>query len=303
MRPPDSQRSLGDQARAALQLVLPFFGNDPATRPPPHDAVAPGPGERWREIDLGDQKLRYLFRQRKRRSIGFTIDRRGLLVSAPRSVTMAAVDEALREKARWIKAKLAEWSEFEARLIQLQTEWRDGGNVRYLGTDVRLSVQGPRRAPVLQRAGAHDDLQASAPAGSRSDAHTAAWQLLLSPAMSDSPERIQRVVERWLKRQAHDILAERLAMLAERLGQGPSRWELSSARTLWGSCTHDGVIRLNWRLVHLREPLIDYVVAHELAHLRELNHGPAFWKTVGDILPQWQAARRELSRMPEHLAL
>ncbi len=71
---------------------------------------------------------------------------------------------------------------------------------------------------------------------------------------------------------------------------------LSSAGTRWGSCTIGGSIRLNWRLVHYALPLLDYVVVHELAHLREMNHSPRFWAVVGSVYADYDGARLELRR-------
>ncbi|MFH1605020.1 MAG: M48 family metallopeptidase [Pseudomonadota bacterium] len=78
---------------------------------------------------------------------------------------------------------------------------------------------------------------------------------------------------------------------------------LSNARTQWGMCREDGRVRLNWRLIHLPLRLVDYVVAHELAHLREMNHSPRFWDEVGRIYPDYQAARRELRDCSDHLPI
>ena len=75
-------------------------------------------------------------------------------------------------------------------------------------------------------------------------------------------------------------------------GRAHGRLSLSSAATRWGSASADGSIRLNWRLVHFGLPVIDYVVAHELAHLREMNHSPAFWDVVRSVLPDYERARR-----------
>jgi predicted metal-dependent hydrolase len=75
------------------------------------------------------------------------------------------------------------------------------------------------------------------------------------------------------------------------------RWQklsLSSAGTRWGSASADGSIRLNWRLIHFREPIIDYVVVHELAHLREMNHSPRFWQHVENVLPDYAERRGAL---------
>ncbi len=69
---------------------------------------------------------------------------------------------------------------------------------------------------------------------------------------------------------------------------------LSSAKTRWGSCSADGRILLNWRLIHFPQSSIDYVVAHELAHLKEMNHGPRFWATVASLLPDYETARAQV---------
>jgi predicted metal-dependent hydrolase len=77
--------------------------------------------------------------------------------------------------------------------------------------------------------------------------------------------------------------------------------KLSSASTRWGTATADGTIRLNWRLIHFALPVIDYVAAHEVAHLREMNHSPAFWATVASIYPDYADAKARLKN--EHLPL
>jgi predicted metal-dependent hydrolase len=106
-------------------------------------------------------------------------------------------------------------------------------------------------------------------------------------------------VQSWLQQQARLLFAERIPVYAQRLGQGPVRWRLSSARTRWGSCSADGSIRLNWRLVHFPPDIVDYVIAHELAHLREMNHGPRFWATVGSLFPEFERARDWLRQAPD----
>jgi len=101
----------------------------------------------------------------------------------------------------------------------------------------------------------------------------------------------------WLQAEARRVLGSRLQLLAARQQVQPRSWSLSSARTQWGTCTHDGHIRLNWRLVHFPLPVIDYVVAHELARLQEMNHGPSFWRAVGRLLPGFEAARDEVRKL------
>ncbi|MEG1054671.1 MAG: M48 family metallopeptidase, partial [Janthinobacterium sp.] len=76
---------------------------------------------------------------------------------------------------------------------------------------------------------------------------------------------------------------------------------LSSAGTRWGSCTIERKIRLNWRLIHFSLPLIDYVVAHELSHLLEMNHSPRFWATVESIYPDYDGAKQALRKRSQEL--
>ena len=99
---------------------------------------------------------------------------------------------------------------------------------------------------------------------------------------------------RVLKRQARSLFAERLAHFERQHACVPVRWSLTSARTRWGSCSLGGHVRLNWRLIHCPVPVIDYVIAHELAHLEELNHGPRFWARVEVLYPDWRRERKAL---------
>jgi predicted metal-dependent hydrolase len=109
-----------------------------------------------------------------------------------------------------------------------------------------------------------------------------------------APEQIRDAVQSWLQRQAKRVFEERCQLFAQRLGVRVTRLSLSSAATRWGSASADGSIRLNWRLVHFAMPVIDYVVTHELAHLREMNHSAAFWEVVRSVLPDYERSRGAL---------
>jgi predicted metal-dependent hydrolase len=98
----------------------------------------------------------------------------------------------------------------------------------------------------------------------------------------------------WLKATALEALHPRVAHFAALLGRPAPRVALSNARTQWGVCTEEGTIRLSWRLVHIEPALADYVVAHETAHLVELNHSPRFYRLLSSLYPGWPAARERL---------
>ncbi|OZA12541.1 MAG: hypothetical protein B7X94_03715 [Hydrogenophilales bacterium 17-62-8] len=105
------------------------------------------------------------------------------------------------------------------------------------------------------------------------------------------------LVRDWLQARAARLLAWRLKRLARKLGRVPSRFALSNAQTQWGSCTRRGHVRLNWRLVQAPLAIIDYVAAHELAHLVHLDHSPRFWAQVAVLCPDALTRRAELRRM------
>jgi predicted metal-dependent hydrolase len=234
-----------------------------------------------REVQLDGHTVAFELRRSRRRSIGFVVGPEGLSVSAPRWVGSTDIDSALRAKARWILRKLQEQRERASRLAQARIEWRDGTTLPFIGETVIVVVDPRATGAVLHSA---DDTLPGVP---RLTLHVGL------PHGAD-PTQLRDAVQGWLQRQARRIFEERCAAYAARLGVRMRRLSLSAASTRWGSASADGSIRLNWRLVHFALPVIDYVVAHELAHLREMNHSDAFWEVVRSVVPDYEAARGRL---------
>ncbi len=243
---------------------------------PPHRHPRAG-----REIRLGEHTIAYELRRARRRTIGFVIGAEGLTVSAPRWVGLGEIEAALREKGHWILRKLHEQQERTRRLERARIEWRDGTAVPFLGETVIVVLDPRITGSVLKQA------EATLPG-------VPSLTLHLGLPQEATPEQIRDAVQSWLQRQAKRVFEERCAVFAERLKVQVRRLALSAAATRWGSANADGSIRLNWRLVHFALPVIDYVVAHELAHLREMNHSAAFWDVVRSALPEFEAARGAL---------
>ncbi len=265
------------------QLTLDdLFGTAADAAPPastvPDTPVPPG----HRRLRLDHLSLDYRLLRSKRKTIGFLIDDDGLRVTAPRWVTVADIEAAIAGKQQWIFRKMNEQRERSVRRLQPPMEWRDGATLPYLGIEITVRVAEGSNA------------------GVRFD--EAARELHVSLPASASEQQLKDRVQGWLQSEAKRVFAERLAIFAEKLGVSFARFALSSASTQWGSCTADGRIRLNWRLMHFALPNIDYVVAHELSHLREMNHGPQFWATVQSVLPEFESARKALrDHEPESL--
>ncbi|MBS1169222.1 MAG: family peptidase [Burkholderiaceae bacterium] len=249
-------------------MQLDLFGFD--GKPP---AVPDTPNRR---ILLGNQVISYALRRSKRRSIGFSIDRNGLRITAPRWVTLADIDQAILGKQRWVIDKLRECQNATAQRQAQQITWRDGATLPYLGAPITLRL---RRASCT---------------AIEFDAASRELSLLLTGDATETQLRNRTL--KWLQQQAASVFAARLPVYANRLDVHYRTMRLSSATTRWGSCSSRGTICLNWRLIHLPETLIDYVVAHELSHLREMNHSERFWAAVESVYPDYRAARQALRK-------
>lgn len=238
-----------------------------------------------REIRLNEHVVAYALKRARRRSIGFIVGTEGLSVNAPKWVGLHDIEAALQEKARWILKKLQEQQERAQRMQSAKVEWRDGTSLPFLGETV-IVVLDPR-AGLTERGAVLNTDAAALPGVPRLTLH-------VGLPHGAAPAQIRDTVQSWLQRQARRVFEERCAHFAAQLNVRVTRLSLSSAQTRWGSASADGSIRLNWRLIHFAMPSIDYVVAHELAHLREMNHSPRFWDVVRSVLPDYEHARGSL---------
>jgi predicted metal-dependent hydrolase len=258
-----------------------------------------------REMRLGDHLVAYELRHARRGTIGFIVNQDGLAVSAPRWLGQREIDAALQIKARWILRKLADQGERLQRQVATRPVWRDGMLLPYQGGLLRLEL-----VPALPSATA---LVPAHPLGAQDDAGAdgtplpPSWTpaltahpsparhvLQLRLALDAEPAQIRATTQSWLQEQARRLFAARCQHYASRMNVQPRRIALSAARTRWGSASSDGSVRLNWRLIHYPLATLDYVVVHELAHLHEMNHSPAFWAIVRAVLPDYETHRRVL---------
>ncbi len=290
--------------RALLQYTLDLFApGEPAVIRLLADKDVPAPSERVvptvptadsaafrhprtnREVRLCGNLIGYEFKRGKRRTIGFSVGAEGLVVRAPSWVTLSEVHKALDEKGNWIVRKLVETRQHQARMHANRIEWKHGAELPFLGESTRIVL---------------DPCHAFATAGAclqvvdRQQPGNAGLELRLGLPHNATAQQIKDAVQGWLMRQARRIFTERLDVFAPRLQVCWRTLSLSSAGTRWGSARADGAIRLHWRLVHFRMDVIDYVVAHELSHLRVMDHSPRFWDTVRSVVPDYQTLRAQL---------
>ena len=230
-----------------------------------------------RQIQLGSHTVHYVLRRSARRSHGFMINDDGLHVTSPRGSTLADIDNAIRAKQHWILTKLFERSERRVlRALTPTVEWIDGATLPYLGGDIILRLQDATRSHCVF------------------DLDTRELKLGVTPGLSEW--QIRERVKLWFQDEARRLFGERLDLYAPQVGVSYHSYAISSAGTRWGSCTVAGNIRLNWKLIHYPLALLDYVVIHELAHLREMNHSPRFWAVVGEVFPDYDGAKAALRK-------
>jgi len=236
-----------------------------------------------RSLTLGGVAIGYEFKRGKRRTIGLSVGPDGLSVSAPRWTPLAEVEALLQSKALWVMDKLQQSRARAADLAQARTVWADGAGFDFLGQRVQLVLDpshGFTQVGAVLEPGTGD-----APA-----------RLRVGLAHNAQASQIRDAAQAWLMRQAKRVFAERLDHFAPQLGVRYQTLRLSSAGTRWGSASVDGTIRLNWRLIHLKMEMVDYVVVHELSHLRHMNHSPQFWGVVASVLPDHKQRRLALRK-------
>jgi hypothetical protein len=189
----------------------------------------------------------------------------GLTVIVPKGYPRSLVPGIIEDKKRWVTAKI----ELFRRAKQDYSP--DGHSVRYLGRELKV--------------------KASIGDCSRDEATLKGNELVLS--LTNASDKRQ-TIENWLKTQAESVTREIADRYSSKIGVGYHSLRIRSARTRWGSCSPRGTLSFNWKLVMAPQPVIEYVVVHELCHLKELNHSKSFWKLVESHCPDWSARRKWL---------
>lgn len=237
------------------------------SRSVPPAAARPAAVEAAHEVVIDGERIALTLRQSARRSFALQVDHRGARVAVPHGTAWPAVERFVRMHGTWLRTRLAALATRPAAPVLAIA---DGAVLPLFGRGARLRLGAVARGAAW-RLGADG-----------------AEELWLS-ARADAA-----AVVRALRARGLAWYRGRVEEYCHRLGLPAPAVGLSSARTRWGSCSRASGIRLHWRLIHLEPALIDYVVAHEVAHLVEMNHSPRFWAVVEGLYPDWRAARQRL---------
>jgi hypothetical protein len=197
----------------------------------------------------------------RRRTLAIIVEDDGrIVVRAPLRLKQQAIDEFVRTKERWIRSKQEQALKRASRFVP--KSYVSGEEFLFLGSVYRLEIADHQQQPLVLNGGFR----------------------LSRTALP----RAEAVFERWYRRQALRVMSERARAYAASHGFTFDRIKITSARKRWGSCGHKGNLSFAWRLVMAPQPVIDYVVVHELAHLKHRNHSKRFWSKVASILPDFR---------------
>ncbi len=236
----------------------------------PHAAPKPST-VRQRAISLGDATITYRHRiSRRARRLRFEVrPGNGLEVTTPPGVSVARIEAVMREKTDWITKMLERYA--QPPLSVVETPLQSGALLPFAGGQLRLvldtSHPGRRKTTVMEEG---------------------TLRLFLDAA---SPDAVRVTIERWYRRQAHHVFAERAAQWNAQFGYSYGRIAIRDQKSRWGSCSRQGNLNFNWRLLLAPLAVLDYIVIHELAHLKEGNHSPRFWALVAEHCPDYRDRR------------
>ena len=213
----------------------------------------------------------------RRKTIALIVQSDGeLLVRAPLHATDAQISAFVHQKAAWVREKQQMLRQRAAQSVVHR--FQPGETFLFLGQSYPLATTRPAAPPF-----AFEN-----------------ERFLLSQAAQPQAEQLFIA---WYKTQARRVFTERASHYAALTGWQYQRVRISSARTRWGSCSSRGALSFTWRLVMAPLPIVDYVVIHELAHLKHPNHSPHFWQAVQSILPDYPQSRQWLKTDGHQLRL
>ena len=233
-----------------------------------------------RKITVSGQTISYIIKRSARaKHVRLEVRQEtGLTVVIPKSYKIGQIPDLLEAKRSWILDKLAKYGEVQS--LCANKEVKSGDAIPYLGRDLEVVKRQNRRNA--------DSVKLE--------------QNRLVVSLRSATSRLNSVLEQWYRVQAAKLIKERADKLSTRLGLTYNRVIIRGQKTRWGSCSHKGNLSFNWKLIMALEPVIDYVIIHELAHLKEMNHTKRFWELVAEHCPRWREHKKWLKDHETELA-
>ncbi|EPR12929.1 M48 family metallopeptidase [Ruminiclostridium papyrosolvens] len=225
-------------------------------------------------INLDGTELEYNLKRSSRSTISIMITNTGqVIVSCPLQTPFVYIEKLLFEKERWIVQKLDEIREKPSAIIK--KSFNNGDLFYYLGKPYKLKLV---ENNITQKPKVRFEEEL----------------MVLEISETEDKDKIKSFLKNWYKSKAGELLVERIRIYSSLIGLSPKKVAIKEQKTRWGSCSSKGNINLNWKLIMSPLPVLDYVVIHELCHMKEMNHSGNFWGLVEAVMPDYKVYRKWL---------
>ncbi len=218
-------------------------------------------------VDIGASIIEYTIDYSRRKTMSITVKPDGTIrVAAPKGTAAKTVQDWVASKSKWIAAKLAEVEVANCQTVQ--RSYQTGEEFSYLGRPMRLELlyhTQPTRTMLRGREG-----------------------LIQITGPDCSPTAVKAALEAWYRWAAGRYIRARVGYFAAQVGRKPGRITIREQKTRWGSCSAQGNLNFNWRIMMAPPEITDYLVVHELCHLVHLDHSQQFWNLVASIIPDYK---------------
>lgn len=239
-------------------------------------------------IKIGETIIPYTEVKSKRsKRISLRVTPEKVRVSAPVKASKPEIETFIERNQEWI---LKNWLKLQETVVKPKLRvYESGVRLPYRGEDLELQILGKSTQQVKARYISENR------------------QLIIEypQALADDQKQalIREILEKWYKMRARTVFLQKLDFWSQQMGVTYNQFRLKEQKTRWGSCSSLGNINLNWRVIMAPEGVMDYLVIHELAHLRYLNHSQAFWDFVTKFCPDHEESRRWLRQNGQNLVL
>ena len=233
-------------------------------------------------FEYGNRRIEYEVIRSKRKTLGICIRQGDVIIKAPFGITKEQIHSLILLKANWIVRKLEEneplWKKNEEKIYQ------EGTIIKYRGRDLRIRI-----IPSTQK---------------KARVTLEGMEIIIATSVTSS-EAIKGVVNDWYYEKARERFKERVDYYVHEVPevQTPNQIRIKDQKTRWGSCSSKRNLNFNYRIVMAPDEVLDYIVVHELSHIKFMNHSKEFWKEVARILPNYQNLRLWLRKNQSSLEI
>ncbi|NLL05101.1 MAG: M48 family metallopeptidase [Clostridiaceae bacterium] len=237
-------------------------------------------------IEVENKKINYTVVRSSRKTIGISISLNyGVKVTAPKKVSDKKIAEVVNEKALWILEKLSYLENIRSEVPKLG--FSDGEKLKVLGKEYTLKIIKTSLATTVFVSLSSNFLIVHLPQN----------------IYVDVSELVKKHIVDWYKSYAKEVVSKRINFYAKIMGVIPNNLIVKDLKSIWGSCTSKNTININWKIIMAPLEIVDYLVVHELTHIKIKNHSTHFWEMAESILPDCKTYSNWLKRNGHKLTL